>query len=131
MAYREVTMLEVKEVLRLWRGGTARKRIAAQLGLNVKTVRRYITAAKASGVTREASPPEALSDDLLAVVISRVQPHGGRPRGDGWAECTAQRPFIEDMGRRLIERPPEAPRPAPLTAPRTPSSTLTDMIMTG
>jgi hypothetical protein len=29
MAYREVTMPEVKEVLRPWRGGSARKRIAA------------------------------------------------------------------------------------------------------
>jgi hypothetical protein len=39
MAYREVTMLEVNEVLRPCLGGTAHKRIAAQLGLNVKTVR--------------------------------------------------------------------------------------------
>ena len=29
MSYREVTMLEIKEVLRLWCGGTARKRIAS------------------------------------------------------------------------------------------------------
>jgi transposase len=99
MAYREVTMLEVKEVLRLWVGGTARKRIAAQLGLNVKTVRRYIAAAEASGVARAAGP-EALPDDLIAAVVSRVQPHVGRPRGDGWAECAAQRPFIE----RLLQR---------------------------
>ena len=42
MAYREVTMLEVKEVLRLWLGGAPKKRISAQLGLNVKTVRRYL-----------------------------------------------------------------------------------------
>jgi transposase len=99
MAYREVTMLEVKEVLRLWLGGTARKRIAAQLGLNVKTVRRYIAAAEASGVAREAGP-EALPDDLIAAVVSRMQPHVGRPRGDGWADCAAHRPFIE----RLLQR---------------------------
>src|SRR2546426_1178852 len=61
MAYREVTMLEVKEVLRLWLGGAAHKRIAAQLGLNVKTVRRYVVAAQASGVGRE-SGPEGLDD---------------------------------------------------------------------
>ena len=45
MAYREVTMLEVKEVLRLWLAGVPKKRIAVQLGLNVKTVRRYVGAA--------------------------------------------------------------------------------------
>jgi transposase len=101
MAYREVTMLEVKEVLRLWLSGVARKRIAAQLGLNVKTVRRYIAAAEASGIAPETSP-EALPDDLIAAVVSRVQPHIGRPRGDGWAECTAQRPFIERVLRRGV-----------------------------
>ena len=31
--YREVTMLEVKEVLRLWREGVPTKGIAAQVGL--------------------------------------------------------------------------------------------------
>jgi transposase len=101
MAYREVTMLEVKEVLRLWLGGTARKRIAAQLGLNVKTVRRYIAAAEASGVAQEVGP-EALPDDLIAAVVSRVQPQIGRPRGDGWAECAAHRPFIERLLRRGV-----------------------------
>jgi transposase len=101
MAYREVTMLEVKEVLRLWLGGTARKRIAAQLGLNVKTVRRYIAAAEASGIAREAGP-EALPDDLIAAVVSRVQPYVGRPRSGGWAECAVHRPFIERLLRRGV-----------------------------
>ena len=40
--YREVTMFEVKEALRLWLGGTPKKRIAAQLGLDPKTVRHYV-----------------------------------------------------------------------------------------
>jgi hypothetical protein len=34
VAYREVGMLEVKEVLRLWLGGAAKKRIARHLGLD-------------------------------------------------------------------------------------------------
>jgi len=41
MAYREVMMLEVKEVLRLWLSGVPKRQIAAQLGLDLKTVRRY------------------------------------------------------------------------------------------
>ncbi|MBI3458327.1 MAG: transposase [Candidatus Rokubacteria bacterium] len=101
MAYREVTMLEVKEVLRLWLGGAANKRIAAQLGLNVKTVRRYVAAARASGVVR-ASGLEALDDGLIAAVVSRVQPHLGRPRGDGWGDCTAQRAVIERFLRQGV-----------------------------
>jgi hypothetical protein len=42
MAFREVTVFEIKEVLRLWRRGVAKKRIAAQLGVDVKTVRGYV-----------------------------------------------------------------------------------------
>jgi len=45
MSYREVTMMEIREVLRLWLGGVPKARIAEQLGLDRKTVRRYITAA--------------------------------------------------------------------------------------
>ena len=43
MAFREVTMLEVKEVLRLWLLGVPKRRVAEQLGFDVKTVRRYVT----------------------------------------------------------------------------------------
>ena len=35
MAFREVTMLEVKEILRLWLLGVPKKQIAAQLGFDV------------------------------------------------------------------------------------------------
>ena len=58
--YREVTMVEVKEVLRLWRAGLPRKRLAAQLGLDPKTVRRYLAAATAAGVRAEGA---AVTDD--------------------------------------------------------------------
>ena len=44
MAYREVTMVEAKEVLRQWLAGAGKKRIAARLGLDPKTVRRYVRA---------------------------------------------------------------------------------------
>ena len=42
MAYREVALLEVKEVLRLWLNGIGKKRIAAQLGFDVTTVRQCL-----------------------------------------------------------------------------------------
>ena len=94
MAYREVTMLEVKEVLRLWLAGVRKKRIAGQLGLNIKTVRRYLRAAQAHGLTSAASP-DRLDDGLLAAVVSVVQPGTGRPHGDGWAACATHRDVIE------------------------------------
>jgi hypothetical protein len=59
MVYRQVTMLEVKEILGLWLGGVACKRIAAPPGLNVKTVRRHIAAAETSALQprRQARRP--------------------------------------------------------------------------
>ena len=41
--YREVRMTEVKEVLRLWLTRTGKKRIAAQLGIDVKISVRHFT----------------------------------------------------------------------------------------
>lgn len=52
MAYREVDMFEAKEVVRRWLDGHAKKRIARELGLDIKTVRRYVKAAEEVGVTR-------------------------------------------------------------------------------
>lgn len=99
MGFREVTMLEVKEILRLWLLGVPKKRIADQLGFDVKTVRRYLAAATERGADR-AQGLAALTDELVAAVVAAVQPHIGRPRGSNWALCAAQREFIT----RLLER---------------------------
>lgn len=93
MAFREVTMLEVKEVLRLWLLGVPKKGIAAQLGFDVKTVRRYLAVARARGV-EPSHGLAALDDDLVAAVVAATQPATGRPRGEGWAVCEAHREFI-------------------------------------
>jgi transposase len=89
--YREVTMVEIKEVLRLWRGRVPTKRLAAQLGLDPKTVRRYLRAAATAGVRVEG---EAVTDDDVREVLLALQPASGRPRGDGWARCAEQREAI-------------------------------------
>jgi hypothetical protein len=46
--YREVTMIEVREVLPLRDEGLPKKRIAAQIGLDPKTVRRLTKIHKAA-----------------------------------------------------------------------------------
>ena len=71
MAYREVTRMETKEVLRQWLAGTGNKRIAARLGLDVKTVRRYVQAAQALGLTREQGEA-ALTEELIATLRSAL-----------------------------------------------------------
>ena len=52
MAYREVGMIEIKEVLRLWLAGRGKKPIARRLGLDPKTVRRYTRVAEANGLQK-------------------------------------------------------------------------------
>ena len=89
--YREVTMIEVKEVLRLRREGVPTKRLAAQLGLDPKTVRRYLGAATAAGVPVAGGTP---TDADVREVLLALQPASGRPRGDGWARCETQREAI-------------------------------------
>ena len=89
--YREVTMIEVREVLRLRGEGLPKKRIAAQLGLDPKTVRRYLTAAETAGVRVTAT----ISDEEVRQVLLALHPAGGRPRGDAWARCVDHRATIE------------------------------------
>ena len=85
--YREVTMIEIREVLRLRGEGLPKKRIAARLGLDPKTVRRYLQAARTAGVRVTAT----VSDEGVRQVLLALHPAGGRPRGEGWARCVEQR----------------------------------------
>ena len=87
--------MEIKEVLRQWVGGAGCKRIGARLGLDVKTVRRYVHAAQALGLT-PASGEAALTDELLTALAS-MRTQAGRPRGDAWERCQAHRDRIKQL----------------------------------
>ena len=89
--YREVTMIEVREVLRLRGEGLPKKRIAVQLGLDPKTVRRYLTAAAMAGVRVTA----AIGDEDVRQVLLAAAPDGRSPARDGWARCLDQRASLE------------------------------------
>jgi transposase len=91
MAYREVTMLELKEVLRLWLAGVGKKPIAAQLGLDVKTVRRYLRAAEECGLR---AGQQFVTDDQFALVAAALRSLVERAHGDSWELCERERTFI-------------------------------------
>lgn len=80
MAYREVTMIELKEVLRQWLAGVPNKRIAARLGLDPKTSRRYIEAGKEAGLAA-GQPVGHLTDELVAKLYAALRPPAERSRG--------------------------------------------------
>lgn len=89
--YREVTMIELREILRLWQEHLPKKRIAARLGLDPKTVRRYLRAAEAAGLQAQ---PGAVGDEQLRDMLLALQPGGGRPHGESWTRCSEQREAI-------------------------------------
>jgi transposase len=101
MAYREVTMVEVREVLRLWLGEMGKRRIAARLGLDPKTVRGYIGAARERGLERPAGAT-ALTDELVGQVLAARRGTAHRPHGDTWSRCAEQREFIERHLRNRV-----------------------------
>jgi len=103
VAYREVDVLEVKEVLRRWLGGVSKKRIARELGLDPRTVRRYVKWAEETGLVREGAAgaaPEGTDELLEALVAAVARQRGqgaGRPRGNAWAQCVEHKEEIERL----------------------------------
>lgn len=102
MAYREVTVIEVKEVLRLWLRKVPKKHIAAELGLDPKTVRRYVaTATAVAGLTLEQGEAALTEERLAAVVLAlRVSPE--REHGEAWRRCVEQRDFLAALLKQNV-----------------------------
>jgi hypothetical protein len=83
MAFREVRVHEVREILRHWLSNELGLRsIAERAGVDRKTARRYVDAAVAAGLIREGGEAQ-LTDELIGVVVQAVRPE--RPQGHGAA----------------------------------------------
>ena len=80
MAFREVAVTEIREVLRAWLSGAGLRRVAEQAGVDRKTARRYVTAAAEAGLARGGGPGQ-LTDELVGQVAEAVRPV--RPGGHG------------------------------------------------
>ncbi|HTT90410.1 MAG TPA: IS21 family transposase [Acidimicrobiales bacterium] len=84
MAFREVRVYEIKEVLRLWLRGTGTRKIGVLVDLDRKTVQRYIAAATEVGLGRGAGE-DSLDDALMAQVCERARPRRRDGHGETWA----------------------------------------------
>jgi transposase len=93
MSYREVSVVEVKEILRLWLDGRSLREVTRLAAADRKTVRRYIEAAKAAGLDRDDGPGQ-LGDELLGAVIAAVRPDRPRGYGSSWETVAANREQI-------------------------------------
>jgi transposase len=80
VGFREVSVVEIREVLRAWLEGAGLRKVAERAGVDRKTARRYVEAAQTAGLNREAGG-EAITDELVGAVVEAVRP--ARPNGHG------------------------------------------------
>lgn len=58
MAFKEVSRVEVKEIVRRWQSGEEIRVLSCSTGIARNTVRKYIRAAKKFGLVRDGPPPD-------------------------------------------------------------------------
>jgi hypothetical protein len=95
MAFREVRVFEVREVLRLWLRGEGFRAVERLAGVDRKTVRRYVAAAVELGLCRDGGE-EQLSDEFVGSVVEVVRPHRSDGHGEGWGVLVANHELIVD-----------------------------------
>jgi transposase len=88
MAFREVAVTEIREVLRAWLAGAGLRKVAEQAGVDRKTARRYVEAAVAAGLARDGGAGQ-LSDELVGQVAQVVRPARPGGHGAGWEQLEA------------------------------------------
>ncbi len=81
MAFREVSVVQIKELLRRWLAGEGERSLARGAGVARMTARNYIAAAVALGVDRGGGE-EQLTDEVIGQICEQVLPaalneHGG------------------------------------------------------
>jgi transposase len=91
MPYRELTMIDVKEVLRRWSAGHGERRIGRETGIDRKTAARYIASAERLGLVRG----HAMTDDDAHAVAQCVQSRPLVGPSAEWNDVAQHRERIE------------------------------------
>jgi transposase len=96
MAFREVAVTEIREVLRAWLSGAGLRRVAEQAGVDRKTARRYVAAAVDAGLAREGGAGQ-LTDELVGQVAQVVRPVRPGGHGQAWEQLEARHAEIQQQ----------------------------------
>jgi len=91
MAFREMNMIDVREVLRRWQAGQSARQIDKSKVADRKTVKRYIDVAVECGVERT----DVLTDEIVAMIAQKVQERPAIEPSDEWKELERERKRIE------------------------------------
>ena len=100
MAFRELTMMNVREVLRRWQAKQGIKTIARETCIDRKTIRRYVARAEALGLIATTE----LTDDVVHEVAQCVQARPLPAPTEAWQAVEPHRERIKkwlDDGLRL------------------------------
>ena len=73
MAYKEVSRVEITEIIRQWQAGRGIHEIARSIGLARNTIRKYILTAQRCGLVRDGPPPTE-SQLITLVQLNRAGP---------------------------------------------------------
>ena len=95
MAFREVSVVQVREALRRWLKGDGERPIARG---SASTARRLgVTSPRrsSSGVDRGGGE-EQLTDELIGQVVERVRPHRADGHGEAWRSLLAEEARIKE-----------------------------------
>ena len=99
MAFREVSVVEVREVLRAWLSGVGLRTVAERAGVDRKTARRYVQAAEDAGVVRDGGPGQ-VTDEVIGQVVAAVRPARPAGHGSAWELLLTQREQITTWVKR-------------------------------
>jgi transposase len=94
MSYREVSVIEIVEMLRLWLQGLGLREVARLSGTDRKTVRRYVDRARACGLDRDGGAGQ-LTDELVAAVIAGVRPSRPTGKSQPWETIAGEHEQIQ------------------------------------
>ncbi|MCB9485502.1 MAG: hypothetical protein H6676_05325 [Thermoflexaceae bacterium] len=102
MAFLEVHMVQVREIIRRWQAGENKMAIGRASGVSARTVGRYIEVAASYGVMRDGEPP---GEEVLAQLLQRNHP-GPLPAGEtmqqhAWQGRGATRPLAPEEQLQL------------------------------
>ena len=84
MGYRKLSTADIQELMRRWRAQEGVRQIARETGIDRKTVRRYIAAAKSFSIERDrAQDPSA---EEIAQITQKVQARPARAPSEAWKQ---------------------------------------------
>ena len=99
MSYREVSMLEIKEVLKRQEAGSSARRIAREIGIDRKTVGRYLSAIAAARI----GDATEVDEGVLSGIGQAVQQRPAVVPSAVWQALERERAQIEAW---LAQKPP-------------------------